>query len=109
MIWNKDDSGEDALASKRFELYNQHIPVSDNTRDILAFLKGLHSGPPHSSAERRQVLARARELAGCEVEAPARLSTESLEQLIEDVREMEMQSTQPPPETRSLVEGVSAR
>ena len=109
MIWNKDDSGEDALASKRFEMYNHYIPVSQNTRDILGFLKGLHSDPPHSSEERRHVLARARELAGCEMEAPVRLSSESLEQLIEDVREMELQSTQPPQETRTLAEGVSAR
>ena len=109
LVWNKDDCGEDALASRRFELYNRHLPVSQGTKDILSFLKALHTDPPRTSAERRHVLARARELASSEVEAPVRLSAEVLDQLIEDVREIELQSTQPPPETRSLADGVSAR
>lgn len=109
LVWNKDDSEENGLASKRFELYNQCIPVSQSTRDILAFLKEVSSRPPSTSAERRRVLLHARELASSEPDSEVQLSADSLERLIEAVREVELLSTQPPPETRSLTEGVSAR
>ena len=106
LVWNKDDCGEDSLASKRFELYNRHIPVSDSTRDILAFLKELHTAPPVSIADRKKAILRAKQLALSDVPAPARLSSEDLDQLTIDVRDLELRSTQPPPESRPLTEQV---
>lgn len=106
LVWNKDGCDEDALASRRFELYHQHMPLSSSTNDILAFLKKLYSNPPTSPLERKQALRRARQLADTEVTPVPSLSHDVLQQLTLQVRDVELQHCDFPSGSRSLAQAV---
>jgi hypothetical protein len=80
----KDGSGEETLASKRFDIYHQHIPPCPTAERMLNFLQEIRDQPPKSRLERRAILKRAREFeecgsnhtSGCQAELSERLLPE---------------------------------
>lgn len=63
LVWNLEDTEQNKLTESRFQAYNDHLPRNPDTIKILNFLSALHSNPPRSRHDRREMILKARELA----------------------------------------------